>query len=245
MIKVSSLTKMFPSSRGLGRLVGMAWPGEVEVQALRNATLEVTRGEILGLLGANGVGKTTLLEILATFLLPTSGQAWVDGHDVVRDPLAVRRAIGYCPAGAGFYQRLSGRQNLEFFAALRRLSAAGIRERIAHLWELVGLDRFREVIVGRYSDGMRQRLALARTLLSDPAVLLLDEPARGIDPEATAFFGRLFRRMAHEQGKTILLVTHDPRAATELCDRVAVMDRGGIVETGSPTAVAALVGVES
>lgn len=232
MIKVSNLTKTFPSSRGLGRLVGLAWPGEVEVQALRNVTLEVARGEILGLLGANGVGKTTLLEILATFLLPTSGQAWVDGHDVLRDPLAVRRAIGYCPAGAaGFYQRLSGRQNLEFFAVLSRLSAAGIRERIAHLWELVGLDRFRDVAVGRYSDGMRQRLALARTLLSDPAVLLLDEPARGIDLEATAFFERLFRRMAHEQGKTILLVTHDPRAAAELCDRVAVMDRGGIVET--------------
>jgi ABC-2 type transport system ATP-binding protein len=242
-IRISSLSKTYPSPRGLGNVLSSTPSGEVE--ALRNITLEVARGEIFGLLGPNGGGKTTLLEILASYLLPTSGQVWVNGHDVLRDPLAVRRATGYCPAGGGsFYQRLSGRQNLEFFAVLSHLSATGIRDRIAHLWELVGLDRFRDVAVGRYSDGMRQRLALARALLTDPPILLLDEPTRGIDPVATAFFGRLFRGLAQEQRKTIVLVTHDLRAAAELCDRVAVMDGGRIVEIGSPAAVDAMVRAE-
>lgn len=228
-IQVTGLAKTYPASRGLGRILKSARNGEVE--ALRGVTLEVGRGEVFGLMGPNGGGKTTLLEILATYLLPTSGRAWVNGQDVLQDPLPVRRTVGYCPAGAGgFYQRLSGRQNLEFFAALSRLTPADTRERIAHVWELVGLDRFRDVAVETYSDGMRQRLALARALLTDPPVLLLDEPTRAIDPEAAAFFGRFFRQSAQEQGKTILLVTHDPRAAAEVCDRVAVLDRGRIVE---------------
>ena len=228
-IEVSGLVKTYPSARGLGRLLKSSRNGEVD--ALRGVTFEVGRGEVFGLMGPNGGGKTTLLEILATYLLPTSGRAWVNGQDVVQDPLLVRRAVGYCPAGGGgFHQRLSGRQNLEFFAALSRLTPADSRMRIAHLWELVGLDRFRDAAVETYSDGMRQRLALARALLTDPPVLLLDEPTRAIDPEATAFFGRFFRQAAQEQGKTILLVTHDPQAAAEVCDRVAVLDRGRVVE---------------
>jgi ABC-2 type transport system ATP-binding protein len=239
-VKITDLSKTYPARRGFASALG--WRPGAEVEALKSVTLEVARGEILGLLGPNGGGKTTLLEILATYLLPTSGQAWVAGHDVLRAPLPVRRAIGYCPAGiGGFYPRLSGKHNLEFFAVLSQLPATAIRERITRLWELVGLDRFRDVAVGRYSDGMRQRLTLARALLTDPPVLLLDEPTRSVDPAAAAFFGRLFRQLAEEQGKAILLVTHDPRAAGELCDRVAVMDRGRIVEMGGAATVDALI----
>ncbi len=237
MIRVSGLTKMFPGGGGLSGSLG--WRGSGAIEALRDVSLEIGRGEVLGLVGPNGGGKTTLLEILATFLLPTAGRAWVAGHDVLRDPILVRRAIGYCPAGiGGFYQRLSGKENLEFFAILSGLPTARRGERIASLWQLVGLDRFRDVAVGQYSDGMRQRLALARALLTDPAVLLLDEPTRGLDPQATAFFTGFFRRLAREHDKTILLATHDLSAVAELCDRVAVMDRARVVASGDAGVVA-------
>ena len=159
-IVIEHLTKTFLRAQGLRAF--LASRRSAGSQALREVTFEVVQGEIFGLLGPNGGGKTTLLEVLATYLLPSSGRAWVNGHDVVRDPLAVRRAVGYCPAGArGFDQRLSGRRNLEFFALLSHLPRAYAQERVAHLWELVGLDRFSDGHVIRYSDGMRQRLALA------------------------------------------------------------------------------------
>ena len=231
-ISVENLTKTFPPAQGLSALLR---PKRSEgVEALQGVSLEVSRGEIFGLLGPNGGGKTTLLEILATYLLPTGGRVLLNGYDVVRHPLAVRRAVGYCPAGGGgFYQRLSGRRNLGFFALLSHLPRAHVSERVARLWELVGLDGFRDVPVARYSDGMRQRLALARALLVDPAVLLLDEPTRGLDPEAAAFWRRFLRQQViREEGKTILLVTHNVLDAEEICDRVAIMDRGRIVAMG-------------
>lgn len=231
-ISVENLTKVFPVARGLRAFL---WPKRAGVvEALRGVTLEVSRGEVLGLLGPNGGGKTTLLEILATYLLPTSGRALVNGHDVVREPLAVRRVVGYCPAGArGFYPRLSGRWNLEFFALLSGLPNPHAQEQVAHLWKLVGLDGFRDVLVARYSDGMRQRLALARALLTDPPVLLLDEPTRGLDPETSACWRRFLReQVVGELGKTILLVTHDLLKAEEICDRIAILERGRIVAEG-------------
>lgn len=232
VIAVEGLTKTFPPLSGLGAFFR---PKRSEgIQALRGISLEVSRGESVGLLGPNGGGKTTLLEILATYLLPTSGRVWLNGRDVVQDALAVRQLVGYCPAGAGgFYQRLSGRRNLEFFALLSRIPRAHIPARAARLWRLVGLDGFRDGPVAHYSDGMRQRLALARALLTDPPVLLLDEPTRGLDPEAAAFWRRFLRQQViRDQGKTILLVTHNVLDAEEICDRVAIMDRGRIVAMG-------------
>ncbi|MBI2883965.1 MAG: ABC transporter ATP-binding protein [Candidatus Methylomirabilis oxyfera] len=204
---------------------------------MRGIDLEVPRGEVFGLLGPNGSGKTTLLEILATHLLPTNGHAKVNGHDVVRDAPAVRHAIGYCPGGAvGFDPRLTGKRNLEFFALLGDLPRVQARERVTEVWELVGLDGFRDNTVVHYSDGMRQRLALARALLTDPPVLLLDEPTRGLDPEASALWRRFLRERAVEElGKTILLVTHDLLEAEDICDRAAIMQRGRIVADGPPS----------
>lgn len=231
-IVIEHLTKTFPMTQGLSVCL---WPRRsAGVEALRDVTLEVVQGEVFGLLGHNGEGKTTLLEILATYLLPTSGRVWVNGHDVVRDPLVVRRAVGYCPAGArGFDQRLSGRKNLEFFALLSHLPRAYARERVAHLWELVGLDRFSDAPVARYSDGMRQRLALARALLTDPPILLLDEPTRGLDPQTAVGWRRLLReQLVGVLGKTVLLVTHDVREAEDLCDRMAMLEQGKVVAVG-------------
>lgn len=236
-IAVENLTKTFPPVRGFGALLR---PKRSEgVEALQGVSLEVSHGEIFGLLGPNGGGKTTLLEILATYLLPTGGRVLLNGYDVVRQPLAVRRDIGYCPAGSGgLYPRLTGKQNLEFFALLSHLPPGCIRERIERLWKLVSLDAFPDTLVARYSDGMRQRLALARALLTDPPVLLLDEPTRSLDPEASAFWGRFLRQqLAGMLGKTILLATHNVLDAEEICDRVAILDRGRIVAIGKAGAV--------
>jgi ABC-2 type transport system ATP-binding protein len=231
-IVIEHLTKTFPMIRGIRAFLRPRPSGGAE--ALRGVTLEVVQGEVFGLLGPNGGGKTTLLEILATYLLPTSGRAWVNGYDVVRAPLAVRGAVGYCPAGAqGFDPHLSGRRNLEFFALLSHLPRSQARARVAHLWKLVDLDRFSDGPVARYSDGMRQRLALARALLTDPPVLLLDEPTRGLDPKTAIGWRRLLREeLVRALGKTVLLVTHDLLEAEEICDRMAMLEQGKIVAVG-------------
>ena len=231
-ISTENLTKIYPTIQGLKRLI---WPKRSEgVEALRGISLEIEKGEIFGLMGPNGGGKTTLLEMLSTYLLPTSGRAWVNGHDVVREPLLVRQSVGYCPAGAGGVDpRLTGRSNLEFFALLSQMPHRDALDRVAGLWKLVGLDTFKDVAAAHYSDGMRKRLALAKTLLTDPPILLLDEPTQGLDPEASAFWNRFLReQVVGKVGKTILLVTHNLTEARNTCDRIAIMDRGMIVAEG-------------
>lgn len=232
-IAVETVTKTFPADQGVWAHLRRRRADVVEV--LRGVDLRVASGEVVGLLGPNGSGKTTLLEILATYLLPTGGRVSVCGHDVVDAPLEVRRLVGYCPAGArGFDPRLSGRWNLEFFALLSGLPRQAARKRVAGLWKFVGLDAFRDVAVARYSDGMRQRLALARALLTNPPVLLLDEPTRGVDPDTAVGWGRFLReQVVGELRKTVLLVTHDLREAEAICDRIAIMERGRIVVAGS------------
>jgi ABC-2 type transport system ATP-binding protein len=231
-ISMENLTKIFPATQGLEALL---WPKRSGwVEALKGISLKVEKGEIFGLLGPNGGGKTTLLEILATYLLPTSGRAWVNGHDLVREPLPVRHSVGYCPAGSrGFDLRLSGKRNLKFFALLSQLPRVHARDQIEKLWELVGLHTYKDVPVAHYSDGMRKRLALAKTLLTDPPILLLDEPTQGLDPEASGFWNRFLReQVVGKMGKTILLVTHNLIEARNTCDRIAILDRGIIVTEG-------------
>lgn len=150
-IRVDELTKMFLGGGGLRTCFRRRRPAEV----LRGISLTVAPGEIVGLLGPNGAGKTTLLAILATYLLPSSGRVWVCGHDVERAPLAVRRAVGYCPAGAGgFAPQLSGRHNLRFFARLTTLLPRQARARVDELWTLVGLEAYRDLPVARYIGGV-------------------------------------------------------------------------------------------
>lgn len=234
-IVVDELTKTFLGGGGLRTCFRRRQPAEV----LRGVSLTVAAGEIVGLLGPNGAGKTTLLAILATYLLPTSGRAWVCGHNVERAALAVRRAVGYCPAGArGFSPQLSGRQNLAFFARLTALHPRQARARVDELWTLVGLAVYRDLPVARYSEGMRQRLALARALLTAPPVLLLDEPLRSVDAPTAVAWQRMFREeLAGKRGMAVLLVTHQLSEAAALCDRLAFMVQGRIVWAGRPEEV--------
>jgi ABC-2 type transport system ATP-binding protein len=204
------------------------------VTALDRVSLTIPIGEVHGLLGPNGAGKTTLVKILSTVLLPTSGSARVLGHDVVGEAAAVRPLIGIVFGGErGLYWRLTGRQNLEYWGALYKLSRVEIRVRSEQLIERVGLIERADERVETYSRGMKQRLHLARGLIGDAKVLFLDEPTTGMDPLAAREFRALIAELRGE-GRTILLATHDMAEAEALCDRVTLIDRGAILATESP-----------
>jgi ABC-2 type transport system ATP-binding protein len=203
---------------------------------LKGVSLEVYPGEALGLLGPNGAGKTTLLEILCTLLLPTGGQASVGGYDVVREARKVRKVVSYCPSASdNFYPRLTGVANLEFYALLNNLSPQEARRKIQTVLDLVELDVRSDVPFQRYSEGMKQRLALARALLTDPELMLLDEPTRSLDPVLQEEIRKFVReRVVAKLGKTVLLVTHSLLEAEQVCDRLAILHRGQIVSIGTP-----------
>jgi ABC-2 type transport system ATP-binding protein len=204
------------------------------VTALDGVSLAIPAGEVHGLLGPNGAGKTTLVKILSTVLLPTGGRASVLGHDVVAEARAVRPQIGIVFGGErGLYWRLSGRQNLEYWGALYKLSRVETRERTVRLLERVGITERADERVETYSRGMKQRLHLARGLIGDARVLFLDEPTTGMDPLAAREFRALIGELRGE-GRTILLATHDMAEAETLCDRVTLIDRGAILATESP-----------
>jgi ABC-2 type transport system ATP-binding protein len=224
------------SIKGLAKAYRAGWVSGRAVDVLRGVDLEVADGEVLGIMGANGVGKTTLLEILATTVLPDAGRATIGGYDVVSEASQVRRLVAYCPtAGHGFYPRLSGLQNLEFFGALYGLAGAPAREAIRDTLAIVGVEGAADAPVQTYSDGMRQRLSLARALLTGRRVLLLDEPTKSLDPAARTATHRLLRRAQVEDRRlTIVLVTHSAVEAASVCDRVALIERGRVVDIGPP-----------
>jgi ABC-2 type transport system ATP-binding protein len=197
--------------------------------ALEAVTFSVPAGSIVGILGHNGAGKTTLLEILATLLLPTAGQALVMGHDVVAAPARVRQALAFAPSGGtSFFPRLTGRHNLEYFASLHNVPRSQWRPRCEEAAAVFDIADALDRRVDTYSDGMRQRLALARAFLAQAQIWLLDEPTRGLDPHARALTHRAIVDHARHHGATILWSTHDLAEAESVCDRVIVLHKGKI-----------------
>lgn len=234
LVRLDRLTKRFPVRRRLRQLLLHPLRSEY-VSVIRDVTCDIGEGEFFGLLGPNGAGKTTLFKMLATLILPDEGAATVAGHDVVRDAASVRRLLAPVIADErSLYWRLSARENLKLFAVLHRLSDAEIRARVEEVLRAVGLEDTAEKMVGQFSSGMKQRLLIARALLSRPRVLLLDEPTRSLDPISARRF-RLFLReeILGRQGCTVVLATHNTEEALELCDRVAVLDRGRLLAVGS------------
>ena len=208
-----------------------------EVVALSDVSFSVKPGSIFGLLGPNGAGKTTTVRILSTLLLPTAGNALVAGFDVASQPREVRRRTGLALGGErGLFGRLTGEQNLQYFAAINHLSPRDARRRAEELFELVGLSERGRSKVFEYSRGMKQRLHLARALLTDPEILFLDEPTSGLDPLGAFEFRQLVLELK-KQGRTILLTTHYMLEADELCDDLTVIDRGVVVARGSPAEI--------
>jgi ABC-2 type transport system ATP-binding protein len=203
-------------------------------RAVDGVDLHVERGEIFGVLGPNGAGKTTTMKMLATLLEPTEGTARVLGFDVVRDAREVRRRMGAVLSdGRSLYWKLTARENLEYFAALYHVPPAEQRPRIAAALAAVKLDDRADDYVERYSTGMRQRLVLARALLPDPELLLLDEPTVGLDPQASRDLRDRVRDLK-AQGRTVLLTTHYMEEADQLCDRIAIVDHGRVVALDTP-----------
>ena len=210
---------------GLGRRFGELW-------AIRHMSLEVHRGEVLGLLGPNGAGKTTTVRVLAALIEPTEGTASVDGFDVVGQPDEVRARVGILTETPGLYEKLTATANLDFFGRLYGLDAVTRTERIERYLRLFSLWERRNEVVGGFSKGMKQKLAIARALLHEPAVVFLDEPTAALDPEA-AYIVREAIEAIRREGRTIVLATHNLYEADRLCDRVAFV-RGGLVRVDSP-----------
>ena len=201
--------------------------------AVDHVNYTVEEGEIFGLLGHNGAGKTTTILMLLGLIAPTEGTAVVNGVDVIEQPLQSRRNVGLLPENAGFYENLTARQNLQFYAELADVPEKAASERIEKLIDQVGLGGKREVKVAAYSRGMRQRLGIAQSLVRDPKILILDEPTQGIDPEGTRDLRELIRNLSKRDGKTVIFTTHVLYEVNKLCDRVAIMKQGTIAGIGT------------
>jgi ABC-2 type transport system ATP-binding protein len=221
------VVKNFRRGRGLKKKI---------TRAVDEATLQIPRGELFGLLGPNGAGKTTLVRCIATLLIPDAGSIGVFGHDAFKDSLWCRRRIGLLTSGERtLYWKLSARANLNFFAALYGLSGKARDKRVDYLIELMGLKEVEKDRLERYSSGMKQKVSVARAILHDPDLILLDEPTLGLDPQFARFIRRFIREELNQRlGKTILITTHYMDEADELCDRIAFISKGKIIDVKSP-----------
>lgn len=201
-------------------------------QAVNGLSLEVPAGSIYGFVGPNGAGKTSTMRILTTLTRPSEGQAWVAGHSVTEEPRAVRRAIGYMPDEFGVYDDMRVWEYLDFFAACYDIPEKDRQTLIGDLLELVDLSHRRDDMVDKLSRGMKQRLSLARTLAHDPAVLILDEPASGLDPRARVEIRELLVELAR-MGKTIFFSSHILADVSEICTHIGIIEAGRMVAQGS------------
>jgi ABC-2 type transport system ATP-binding protein len=231
-IQAHQVTKFFGAHGWPFRRPGAA---SRRVVAVDEVSFDVARGEIFGVLGPNGSGKSTLIRLVATLLLPDEGEVRVFGHDVVRQPMQVRRLLNRVSVEAAFFKKLSPLENLMYGARLYGLEAGEARARIAHTLDRLGLERrtFDEPME-QMSRGMQQKVAIARALLSRPALLLLDEPTTGLDPRSKREVQAFIQEQRREAGTTILLTTHDMVEADGLCDRIAILEGGRIAALDTP-----------
>src|SRR6188472_3381574 len=199
--------------------------------AVAGVDLTVDGGEIFGLVGPNGAGKTTTMKILATLLAPSSGEAFITGIPVAADPIEVRRRIGYMPDFYGVYDDLRVWEYLDFFARCYGIAANRRPTMVGELLEIVGLTEKRQAYVETLSRGVRQRLCLAHTLVHDPTLLILDEPASGLDPRARVEMREILREL-RSMGKTILVSSHILPELGEMCTGVAIIDHGRVLRSG-------------
>jgi len=199
--------------------------------ALSGLDLTVNKGDLFGFIGSNGAGKTTTLRILATFLAPSAGTATILGHDVVRDADAVRHVIGYMPDFFGVYNDMEVTEYLDFFGACYKIPTAQREKTVNDVLELVGLSEKKGALIGALSRGMQQRLGLARVLIHDPQLLLLDEPASGLDPRARIEMMAILQEL-QRLGKTIIISSHILSELQTLCNRVAIIEKGKLIYSG-------------
>lgn len=215
MIRTENLTKTYGS-----------------LKALQGINLNVEKGDLFGFIGPNGAGKTTTIRILTTLLEPTSGEAFVGGHSVWKDKRTIRGLVGYMPDSFGVYRDMTVTEYLHFFAAAYGIPSRERKGLVGSLLDLTDLTYKKDALIDSLSRGMQQRLGLARTLVHDPEVLILDEPASGLDPRARIEIREILREL-QRMGKTIMLSSHILSELAEVCNRVAIMERGELVAQGS------------
>lgn len=215
-----------------------------EKTAVQDLNLTIRRGEIFGLLGPNGAGKTTTILMLLGLTEPTAGTAYIDGMDCIREPIRIKRMTGYLPDQMGFYADMTGRENLRFTGRLNGLQGDFLERRIDGLLDRVGMQEAADKKTGTYSRGMKQRLGIADVLIRDPAVVILDEPTLGIDPEGMRELMDLIRRLATEDKRTILISSHQLYQIQQICDRVGLFVDGRLIASGRIDELAAQVQAE-
>src|SRR5467141_2759350 len=211
-------------TQGLTRMYG-------PMTALSGMDLTVNKGDLFGFIGSNGAGKTTTLRILSTFLAPSAGTAQILGHDVVRQADQVRHVIGYMPDFFGVYKDMEVTEYLDFFGACYKIPTAQREKTVNDVLELVGLSEKKGALIGALSRGMQQRLGLARVLIHDPQLLLLDEPASGLDPRARIEMMAILQEL-QRLGKTIIISSHILSELQTLCNRVAIIEKGKLIYSG-------------
>jgi ABC-2 type transport system ATP-binding protein len=231
-ITVDNLTKRFHRTSGYRDL--LPFQKREWIKALESVSLDIEKGEFFGLLGPNGAGKTTLIKLLCCLVIPDSGTAQVLGHDILKEEAAVKKLVGMVSAEErSFYWRLTGHENLQFYASLYHLPRQQAMKRIDKLLNLVELSREADIRFQNYSTGMRQKLAIARGLLSEPQVLFVDEPTRSLDPISAQAVRRFLKERVADEGKTVVLATHNLNEAEQLCDRLAIINHGRVAALGS------------
>jgi len=233
------MVKMEPviETRGLTKRFG-------RLTAVDHIDLSVLGGEIFGFLGPNGAGKTTVMRMLTTLSEPSEGKATVKGYDIVTQAEWVRRIVGLVAEKIILYPRLNAVENLSFFGGLYGLKGEQLRDRVDELLEMVRLERFKDMPVGGYSSGMRQRLNIVRGLLHDPDIIFMDEPTALLDPQSVSFVRDLIKEL-NQEGKTIVLTTHIMDEADRLSDRVGIIDNGKIVAVDTPENLKRTSGAET
>ncbi len=206
--------------------------GRGEVRAVDGLSFSCRAGEVFGLLGANGAGKTTTLRMLSTILRPTGGHARVMGRDVIDEPEAVRKSLGFYSASTALYPRLTARETLDFFARINGYPAKGVPARIDELIDRFGIAEYQNARVEKLSSGMKQKVSIARTVAHDPPVLIFDEPTVGLDVMNALEMVKVIREL-RDEGKTIIFSSHIMSEVEKLCDRIAIVHRGQLLALGT------------
>jgi ABC-2 type transport system ATP-binding protein len=214
-----------------------------DVKAIQNLTLRVPEGEIFGMLGPNGSGKTTTINCLAGLTSPTAGELKIEGYDVRREQGHVRAIMGICPQETALYPFLTGKENIELFGELYSVPSKLLERNVSYVIEKVGLNDEAGRRAGKYSGGMKRRLCIAMALVHDPKVVFLDEPTVGMDPQSRRSIWDFVIEMK-DRGRTIFLTTHYMEEAEQLCDHVAIIDHGKLIELGSPDELKAKYGAK-
>lgn len=228
IISVRNVTMQFPIAKRYREMVSHPFRARRRFTALNGVSLEIEKGDRIAVMGPNGAGKTTLLKLIGGLLLPTDGEIIVSGFNTLQHDTSARKSVGFVlNEERSFFWRLNAVENLEFFGALDNLWGVDLQRRIHELIRLVGLEAAAEKPISAYSSGMKQRLALARGLIAEPEVLILDEPTRALDPVASdELVDFILSRIYRQSNKTLLIATHRLEEAMKLCNKVLVIDEG-------------------